>query len=127
MSVESFEPIASQRRRRQDPAINVPRLVQFLLARVDEDESEIKRAARQSKAPTEPAAQQTRPTIVVQNPTRWREECAAKRRIIGIAQQMLVLRDQPAEQVVRRAAEQVLRELAAPYAQHYGYQPEWRS
>ncbi len=124
----SVEPVVTPlRRRRQDPAIDVHRLVQFLLARVDEDESEIKRAARQSKSSIEPQAPQTRPGIVLQNPARWREECAAKRRIIGIAQQMLVLRDQPAEEVVRRAAEQVLRELAAPYAHHYGYQPEWRS
>lgn len=104
---------------------DVHRLVQFLLARVEDDERELKRAAKLAKAAVDTASP-TPHLPGLPNPGRWREECAAKRRIIGLAQQMLVLRDQPAEEAVRRAAEQVLRELAAPYTDHVAYQQEWR-
>jgi hypothetical protein len=42
-------------------------------------------------------------------------------------QQLLVLRDQPSEKPVRDAAIHVLRWLAAPYADHPGFRPEWKT
>jgi hypothetical protein len=96
-------------------------LVRFLLARVDDDDCVLKRMARlQSRAP------HTSTATGVQSVERLRAECVAKRRIIGSVQQLLVLRDQPSERPIREAAVQVLRALAAPYADHSGFRAEWR-
>jgi hypothetical protein len=96
-------------------------LIRFLLARVDDDDAALKRLARQqSRAP-----HTTTPTGV-QSVERQRAECVAKRRVIGSAQQLLVLRDQPSERPIREAAVQILRALAAPYADHASFRPEWR-
>jgi hypothetical protein len=46
--------------------------------------------------------------------------------LIGCLQQLFVLRDQPAEKAVRDQAGQMLRTLAAPYADHPDYRREWR-
>jgi hypothetical protein len=122
----SIQPATSPSRRRQDRMADIHRLVQFLLARVEDDERALRSAAKQARNAPLDAAPPTPHPLGPQSPARWREECAAKRRIIGLAQQMLVLRDQPAEEAVRRTAEQVLRELAAPYAYHVSYQAQWR-
>jgi hypothetical protein len=92
-------------------------LVRFLLARVDEDDAELKRLARQRTEPF-PAG--------VLSLARLQSDVAAKRRLIGALQQLLVLRDQPFEKAIRDQALQMLRVLATPYGGHAAYRPEWR-
>jgi hypothetical protein len=58
--------------------------------------------------------------------TRLRAELAAKRRLIGTLQQLIVLRDQPFERAVRHQAGEMLRFLAMPYDGHAAYRHEWR-
>jgi hypothetical protein len=99
------------------PSINVNHeLVRFLLARVDEDESLLKRMRKRA------AADADEMTSV----DRLQADAAAKRKLIGCVQQLLVLRDQPCEKPVRDQANQMLRVLAVPYHEHSGYRPEWR-
>lgn len=95
-------------------------LVRFLLARLDEDEATLKRRNRHV------ASAPDRPADGVDSPNRLYAEALAKRRVIGTVQQLLVLRDQPAEKPVRDAAAQILRSLAAPYEGHVGFRNEWR-
>lgn len=95
------------------PSTSNTDLVRFLLARVDEDASYVKRLTR-GKA-SDPAA----------DPTRLRAECEAKRQVIGTLQQQLVLRDQPFEKLIRHQAVHMLRALALPYADHAAYRKEW--
>ena len=90
-------------------------LVRFLLDRLDDDGAELKRLARQGTDGTGPCAT-----------ARLQAELAAKRRVIGTLQQLLVLRDQPAEKPVRDAAALMLRVLAVPYEAHARYRAEWR-
>ena len=93
-------------------------LVRFLLSRAEEDERELKRLARQGHdVDSKPA---------VRSIDRLVADVAAKRRLIGCMQQLLVLRDQPAEKAVRDQASQMLRVLAVPYHDHPGYRQEWR-
>jgi uncharacterized protein DUF6221 len=94
-------------------------LIRFLLARVDDDVVELKRLARQLGTDADPHQG-------VQAIARQQAEAAAKRRMIGALQQLLVLRDQPLEKTVRDAATQMLRVLATPYDHHAAYRPEWR-
>jgi anti-sigma factor ChrR (cupin superfamily) len=96
-------------------------LVRFLLARVDDDDSELKKIARL----------QARSNVAddmdgVRAVTRLQAESAAKRRVIGALQQLLVLRDQPFEKAIRDQAAQMLRMLAMPYDGHAAYRSEWR-
>lgn len=92
-------------------------LVRFLLARVDDDDSEVKRLAKGS-APA--------PAEGVGSVARLRAELAAKRRLIGSLQQLLVLRDQPFEKAIRDQVTQMLRVLATAYEAHGAYRREWR-
>jgi hypothetical protein len=86
-------------------------LVRFLLARISDEERDLRRHGHGVTAvPTERAL----------------AECAAKRDIIGIMQRMLILRDLPLERQVRDGAAEVLRRLAAVYEDHSGYRSEWR-
>ena len=94
----------------------VAELVRFLLSRLDDDEATVKRMSRAGQQPTVDG---------VGSPARLRADLAAKRRIIGTVQQLLVLRDQPSEKPVRDAATQVLRSLAQPYSFHSAYRREW--
>jgi hypothetical protein len=91
-------------------------LVRFLLARVDEDESELKRLSRGDGAVSGG----------LRSAARLHAELGAKRRLIGSLQQLVVLRDQPAERAIRHQAGQMLRFLALPYEQHPAYRSEWR-
>jgi hypothetical protein len=93
-------------------------LVRFLLARVDDDESELKRLARRGD--------ESAGTGDVRSIGRLLADAAAKRRLIGSLQQLLVLRDQPFEKAIRDQAAQMLRVLAMPYEGHAGYRSEWR-
>ncbi len=94
-------------------------LVRFLLARVDDDEAELKKLAR---------AQSRGGNVPLEGPRsmeRLRAECASKRQLIGTLQQLFVLRDQPFEKPIRDAAAQMLQALAMPYADHRGYRTFW--
>jgi hypothetical protein len=94
-------------------------LIRFLLARVDEDETQLKRLARAH-------AEIADTGDGVRAIGRLRAETEAKRRLIGSLQQLLVLRDQPSEKPVRDQAAQMLRTMAAPYDGHASYRDEWR-
>jgi hypothetical protein len=94
-------------------------LIRFLLARVDDDVAELKKLARQQ-------ADASSPGQGVRAIARLQAEAAAKRRMIGALQQLLVLRDQPLEKTVRDQATQMLRVLAVPYDSHPAYRAEWR-
>lgn len=91
-------------------------LVRFLLARVDDDEGELKRLSRHDKSGG------GGPYSV----ERMNAELDSKRRLIGALQQLVVLRDQPAERAIRHQAGQMLRFLALPYEGHPAYRNEWR-
>ena len=95
-------------------------LVRFLLARVDEDDEKLRRIRRDQRGQT--SADDWTGCAPVD---RLRAECDAKRGVIGCAQQLLVLRDQPAEKPVRDAAVHLLYALAAPYRPHAGFRSEW--
>jgi Family of unknown function (DUF6221) len=92
-------------------------LVRFLLARIDEDDLELKRRAKREGDVT---------TGGLSSVTRLRAETEAKRRVIGGLQQLLVLRDQPFEKAIRDQASQLLRAMAVPYDDHASYRDEWR-
>lgn len=95
---------------------DVQDIVRFLLDRIDEQESVFRRGGRaRGDAVEHPDLEQLQ------------AETNSKRRIIGTAQQLLVLRDLPNEKVVREAAAQIIKELALPYADHPAYRPEWRA
>ncbi|HVU93202.1 MAG TPA: DUF6221 family protein [Jatrophihabitans sp.] len=92
-------------------------LVRFLLARFDEDDDLLKHWSRDGSLPAgSPIALD-----------RLRSEALSRRRIVGSVQQLLVLRDQPCEKPVRDGAVHILRALAAPYASHTGFRPEWKT
>jgi hypothetical protein len=96
-------------------------LVRFLLARVDEDDAQLRRLRRDQSRGTGPADAADGLGSI----DRLRAECGAKRDVIGCAQQLLVLRDQPAEKPVRDAAVHMLYALAAPYRSHAAFRSEW--
>ena len=99
-------------------------LVRFLLARVDDDDEQLRRLRRHRARSAGPTGQ-TDALDDLRSLDRLRAECDAKRGVIGCAQQLLVLRDQPAEKPVRDVAVHLLCALAAPYRAHAGYQSEW--
>jgi hypothetical protein len=95
-------------------------LVRFLIARVDEDEEELRRLQR-----TEVRGSAKADLGGIRSIARQRAECSAKRNVIRHAQQLLALRDLPSEKAVRDAAGQMLHAMAEPYSGHYGYREEW--
>jgi hypothetical protein len=97
-------------------------LVRFLLARLDDDDREIKKLQKAANGSADgPATAATFPSI-----DRLTADSAAKREIVGVLQRLLVLRDLPSERPVREGAMEVLRRLAMPYEDHKGYRAEWR-
>lgn len=92
-------------------------LVRFLLARVDDDDSELKRLARRRAESDEDG---------VRSLARLQADLLAKRKLIGALQHLLVLRDQPFEKAIRDQATQMLRMMALPYDWHGAYRAEWR-
>ncbi|WP_375490373.1 DUF6221 family protein [uncultured Jatrophihabitans sp.] len=102
--------------------INVAELVSFLLARIDDDEAEIARLQRKARAAH---AQDGASDASVLSLRRIRQDCRAKRKVIGAAQQLIVFRDLPNEHQVREEAWRTLRALASTYAHHIGYRGEW--
>ncbi len=93
-------------------------LVRFLLARLDDEDAQFRRRSRSLRDCNE----RIEGTAVLDHE---RAESHARRQVIGIAQQLLILRDQPNEKAVRDAAVHILRALAAPYADHNGFRGEW--
>lgn len=97
-------------------------LVRFLLARLDDEDAQFRRRSRTLRGSDAESDTRIDGTAVLD---RERAESHARRQVIGIAQQLLVLRDQPNEKAVRDAAVHILRALAAPYADHSGFRSEW--
>lgn len=95
-------------------------LVRFLLDRVDEDDATLKARRRRMHHGD---VRDGESAVVTAD--RLRAEAAAKRQIIGTAQHLLLLRDQPCEKAVRDGASLILRHLAAPYADHPAFRSEW--
>lgn len=91
-------------------------IVRFLLARLEDDETELKRLARRGS--DDPGG--------IRSTDRLHAELGAKRRLIGALQQLIVLRDQPSERAIRHQAGQMLRFLALPYDWHTAYRTDWR-
>jgi hypothetical protein len=91
-------------------------IVRFLLARVEDDESELKRLSRDGSTEADG----------MRALERLHAELGTKRRLIGALQLLIVLRDQPAERAIRHQAGQMLRFLALPYERHAAYQQDWR-
>ena len=90
-------------------------LVRFILARLDDDEREIKKLRKAGvNGSSFPSTH------------RLSADSAAKREIVGVLQRLLVLRDLPSERPVRDGATEVLRRMALPYDDHAGYRAEWR-
>ncbi len=88
-------------------------LVRFLLARIDDDEAQLKKIARHHARDGGPALVAGPYTL-----ERLRAESESRRQLLGVIQQLLILRDQPQEKTVRDAAVQMLHALALPYAGH---------
>jgi hypothetical protein len=96
-------------------------LARFLLARVDDDDDQLRRMQRKHVQLIAADGD----VNGIGSVARLRAECGAKRNIIGQAQHLLMLRDLPSEKVVRESAAQMLRALAEPYRDHYAYRSEW--
>lgn len=93
-------------------------LVRFLIARFDDADSSLRTRGRQARGRHDQhELDAVRHSMV---------EIDAQRRVLGVAQHLLVLRDLPSEKPVRDAATQILLSLAAPFDEHRGYRPEWR-
>jgi hypothetical protein len=110
-------------------------LVRFLLARLDEDEREIKKMQKAVVSASVSAAANGSANGTANGSAngssfpsvhRLSADSAAKREIVGVLQRLLVLRDLPSERPVREGAAEVLRRLAMPYDDHAGYRTEWR-
>jgi hypothetical protein len=106
-------------------------LVRFLLARLDDDEREIKKLQKAGvgasvSAPANGSSNGSANRPSFPSVHRLSADSAAKREIVGVLQRLLVLRDLPSERPVREGAAEVLRRLAMPYEDHAGYRTEWR-
>jgi hypothetical protein len=109
-----------------------PRLDEFLLSRIAEDE----RLAADAPAAAGPAQPDGHPSPF--DPDRVRAECAAKRRIVLACRELRPdtrilgarrggMADVPtAPHDQHQLAAVALAQLALPYAGHHDYRPEWR-
>ena len=109
-----------------------PRLDEFLLARIAEDE----RLA--AEAPSVPAAARPNGHASPFDPNRVRTECAARRRIVLACRELRpdtrilgarlggMADFPPAPHDQRQLAAVTLALLALPYADHHDYRAEWR-
>ena len=116
-------------------------LSDFILQRIDEDEAVALgvRTSPWDELAFHDQASGDLPHIVRHNPTRVLAECEAKRRIIADlqrAESWITTRDERAESWIPRRDEQamgrinalrfVLKDLAAPHADHPDYQESWK-
>jgi uncharacterized protein DUF6221 len=105
-------------------------LVEFLLARISDEEAVARRQARQAQAPTtNRTGTEGSAALALPDPdpsARMRTECRARREMVGILQRMMILHDRPSERPQRDGALQLLKLMAVPYDQHPAYRQEWR-
>lgn len=92
-------------------------IVEFLLARIAEDEADARKLAATDRRPVLSLA------TTVNHSERLLLECEAKRRIVE-AHRRQVEDDDPCAWIV--ASETLLHTLAAVYADHPDYDPAWR-
>jgi hypothetical protein len=100
---------------------DVTELVRFLLSCIDEDGRELKRLRKDRNTAIAEATYQ----VDVLTLDRQLSEIDAKRRLVGALQQLIVLRDQPMEKVVRDHAAMMLTAMTAPYSGHRGFRADW--
>jgi Family of unknown function (DUF6221) len=102
-------------------------LIEFLLARVDDDEAELRsESRRRSRSGTEGSTALSLTDEDDAAAAQRRAECTARREMVGILQRMMVLHDLPAERPQRDSAAQLLKLMAVPYMTHPSYREEWR-
>jgi hypothetical protein len=101
-------------------------LVEFLLARVEDEEVELRSESRRRSRSGTDGATALSLTDEDHDLAQRRAECAARREMVGILQRLLVLHDLPAERPQRDSAAQLLKLMAVPYVAHPSYRAEWR-
>ena len=99
---------------------DVSDLVRFVLARLDDEEADMRRRVRalRGRDDTQAASE------IIEH---LRSETLARRQIVGAVQQLLILRDLPNEKAVRDVAASILRSLATPYADHASFRDHWHA
>lgn len=95
-------------------------LVRFVLARLDDEESDLRHRVRGLRGRDDVASD----AAVIE---QLRSETLSRRQIIGAVQQLLVLRDLPNEKAVRDVAASILRSVATPYADHPSFRESWHA
>lgn len=95
-------------------------LVRFVLARLDDEESDLRKRVRKLRGRDDTEAD----SDLIEH---LRSETLARRQIVGSVQQLLVLRDLPNEKAVRDVAASILRSLATPYAEHPSFREHWHA
>jgi hypothetical protein len=98
-------------------------VVEFILARIADEETQARREARQARQATDGA---TALAIAADPASRTRADCDARREMVGILQRMMILHDHPSERPQRDSAAQLLKLMAVPYEDHPAYRAEWR-
>jgi CHASE1-domain containing sensor protein len=101
-------------------------LVEFLLARVDDEEAELRTESRRRARSGTDGSSALSLTDEDDAAAQRRAELAARREMVGILQRMMVLHDLPAERPQRDSAAQLLKLMAVPYMTHPSYRIEWR-
>jgi hypothetical protein len=104
-------------------------LVDFLLARIAEDEAKIQHMTREAeRVATAPIFRNYPPdwllgVDIFVSPDRWRAECAAKRHVLNLHPEAV---SDEKRAGAAWAYDEVLRLLALPYSSHPDYRDEWR-
>lgn len=91
------------------PSGTISALVEFVLARLDEEETDLDQCP-------DPDERERRAADV-----------RARREVVASVQELLELRDQPNEKAVRDLAVSILRSLATPFAAHPDFREEWHA
>lgn len=102
-------------------ATDIPDLVRFVLARLDDEEADLRRRVRGLRGRDDDT---TSDTEIIEH---LRAEALSRRQIVGSVQQLLVLRDLPNEKAVRDVAVTILRSLATPDAAHPTFRDSWHA
>ena len=84
-------------------------LVDFVLARLDDEDTEIAQCTDADER------------------ERRAADVRARREVVVSVQELLGLRDQPNEKAVRDLAVSILRSLATPFADHPEFREEWHA
>jgi len=99
-------------------AASVSDLVDFLLARIAEDEAVARKASVGSPQWHQTAGDRIAPHVARWDPARVLAECEAKRRVVE--------RETRSQTPITYRRQFVLRDLASVYADHPDYDPAWR-